>query len=92
MTTGARNISSLLDGGALGGASYLIRSGPVVTLSLESIAFDGVNTSYGEFLRMPPGFRPPFTIRDNYDAPSNASQSRYSAMAQSQRTVCLAIF
>lgn len=71
-STGVRNVNSLLTGGA-SGIAWLIRVGSTVTLSLEDISFDGVNPGYGEILRLVQGFRPPFTIRDNWDDPSVAA-------------------
>lgn len=60
--------------GVNGGKAYLIRTGPVVYLSLDSITFDGSNPSYGEILRLPSGFRPAVLIRENYDSPTSDAQ------------------
>lgn len=64
----------MLQGTVSGGNAYIIRMGPIVTISLESITFSGEQPGYSEFLRLPLGFRPPFTIRDNYAAPSSNGQ------------------
>lgn len=73
-STGGRNITSLLEGSVSGGTAYIIRVGPVVTVSFESITFSGSNPGYNQMLRLPSGFRPPFTLRDNYAAPSSSAQ------------------
>lgn len=71
-STGVRNVNSLLTGGA-SGIAWLIRVGSTVTLSLEDISFDGVSPGYGEILRLVQGFRPPFTIRDNWADPTSSA-------------------
>lgn len=60
--------------GVSSGKAYLIRTGPVVYLNLDSITFDGSNPSYGEILRLPSGFRPAATTRENYDSPASDAQ------------------
>lgn len=71
-STGLRDISSLLSGKISSGTVSLIRVGPIVTVFLQRVAFNGSSPGYSPLFRLPSGFAPPTDIRENYSVPSES--------------------
>lgn len=61
-TTGTRDITSLLNN-IVSGKAYIDRTGPMVTLSLDTITF--ADTGWVTLVTLPAGFRPRITQREN---------------------------
>lgn len=72
-STGLQNITSLLSEKVSSGTARLIRVGPMVTLFLQRLQFNGSTTGYSQLMQLPTGFRPLTEIRDNYAIPSNSA-------------------
>ena len=73
-STGARDITSLSNSEVVAGTIRVIRSGPTVTVSLNSIRFSGENNGFGTIVTLPYGFRPPTSLADNIAAPEDSAQ------------------
>lgn len=73
LTTGPRNITgSILLGSAV--SIELDRTGPFVTLSLNTVSFPQGSGGFQTFLNLPVGFRPKGTLRKNLIAADHGHQ------------------
>lgn len=70
-TTGSRDITSLLNN-IVSGKAFIDRTGPIVTLSLDTIKFAG--TGWETLVDLPLGFRPKSIQRANLISATNGSQ------------------
>lgn len=77
-TTGVRNITSLLNN-IVSGSAFIDRTGPIVTLSLDTITFAG--TGWSTLCTLPTGFRPKSIHRENLNGADAASGHQIAVYA-----------
>lgn len=73
-STGTRDITSMTSSEVIAGTVRVIRSGPAVTVSLNSIRFTGNNVGFGTIVTLPYGFRPPTSLSENIAEPEDSAQ------------------
>lgn len=77
-STGMRDLKTLLSTDVVGGTIRVIRTGPVVTVSIYSLQLIEYGGSLDAVVTLPSGFRPPLTMNDNITGPDSSAQIIFS--------------